>query len=226
MAGYNPTKHTALNKPPAVSGPIPSDAKNMYYDEGRAIWRCFQSVDEVSGFYKQYERNPTFEIYVNNSTLNSDGSFSDPDAVKIYWYRNGIDLIEKTPEIDLSDYTTNDQLNQILSDNYYDRDAIDINSTNILNASNEYTDSEISELGTTTTVDRTFTPTQETGTDFPLSMQAIGFLSAMLDCVPLSPMVDYNITNNTDGTAILTLLKPVVVGWEYRLILNYKSINA
>jgi|GEM_PF-7128668 len=66
----------------------------------------------------------------------------------------------------------------------------------------------------------TFTAIQATGTTFSLNISAINFMQATLDIAPLDSFLDYTLHDNGDGTSTMTLLRSIVVGWDYKLIIN------
>lgn len=97
---YNPSKHTTVNKPIAITG-RPELARYMYFDEATFAYRPFANVAEVLAYFDtQASRagSPTVLIMQGGTPVE-------------YWFRNGVadsDLVIKNQILGLSAVLTED----------------------------------------------------------------------------------------------------------------------
>lgn len=80
---YNPSLHTATNKPIGITG-TPTDARSYYYNTATFAYRPYASTDEVIGYLIGNDRKGQFSVIIGTSE---------------YWFKDGIndgDLVFKS----------------------------------------------------------------------------------------------------------------------------------
>lgn len=76
---YNPSLHTATNKPIGLTGK-PIDARSYYYDESTFTYRPYASIAEVLAYLIGGDRSGQFGVII----ARTEGGYDE------WWFRNGI----------------------------------------------------------------------------------------------------------------------------------------
>lgn len=88
---YNPNLHVPTNKPVGIGQAIPTDGRSYYYDEALFKYRPYQSEAEVLAYLNTAaSRTGQFSIFINDGTLESDGTFTG-GTITEYWFKDGTD---------------------------------------------------------------------------------------------------------------------------------------
>lgn len=103
---YNPTsaKFTLSNKAYGPAQAVPSDARSMFYDSAKAVFRPYLSTAEVLTYLNLTKyRQGNFPIIVNSGgTRNTSTGLVSGGINYVYWFGNGtadVDLIQIMPGI-------------------------------------------------------------------------------------------------------------------------------
>lgn len=83
---YNPSLHTATNKPIGLTNK-PVDARTYYYDNITFSYRPYESIDEVLAYLIDAQRVGHFSIIIQTAGINAE-----------WWFKDGIldgDLVVK-----------------------------------------------------------------------------------------------------------------------------------
>jgi len=117
MAIFDPTLHTATNKPIGLRGK-PVDARTYYYDDGNSYrYRPYMSIQQVLDYLPLADdRRGNFEVIINTNGTINDG-YIIGGTNNAYWFKDGLadnNLVLKIPNVDLSGYYTSIQVDQKL----------------------------------------------------------------------------------------------------------------
>ena len=116
--GYLPQDHTASNKPYGVTGK-PDGARAYFYDKGNTFaYRQFTTIQQILDYFNTpSSRIGQFPIILNTGgTVEPDGSITGGTNDE-YWFRDGIedeDLVLRTVSVDLSNYYTIEQTDELI----------------------------------------------------------------------------------------------------------------
>jgi hypothetical protein len=97
-AQLNPSKHTPVTKPIAVSGKKPLDAHSMRYDESAFDYFEFASLAEANSYVPSNARGGHPFVFIKTGNV-----------VDIYWWKNGTadsNLVRLQSNVDVSSLTT------------------------------------------------------------------------------------------------------------------------
>lgn len=113
---YNPADHKVQNQPFGV-GSIPLNAKTLYYDTVKLVYRQFQNVAELEAYFAIQFKTPDFEAIVNTGgTLSGSTGKITGGTNDAYWFPNGATAVLKATNIDISLYYTSAQVEVIKDD--------------------------------------------------------------------------------------------------------------
>ena len=117
---YNPADHKVQNQPFGV-GSIPLNAKTLYYDTVKFVYRPFQNVAELEAYFAIQFKTPDFESIVNTGgTLSSSTGKITGGTNDAYWFPNGATAVLKKTNINPADYynkTEIDALDDAITNN-------------------------------------------------------------------------------------------------------------
>jgi len=230
---YNPSDHKPQNIPFGITD-LPLNAKSLYYDNARQLYRQFVSVSECQNYFADEFKDPTFECIVNTGgVLGSDGRITGGinDA---YWFRDSVTLEKK-----VSNGYSQDDINSLISVLNGQLDVISgqlaEETSNRLSADGALT-SQIGDL-TETVQDTLYYWTDiVTATEGQTLFVFPSLIGRFVDHVIINKSVIYidndtNTASEIDGTlnfdlATGTITLPTPLGAGDRIIAKYKNAGS
>ena len=230
---YNPSDHKPQNIPFGITD-LPLNAKSLYYDNARQLYRAFQTVSECQNYFAAEFKDPTFECIINTGgVLGSDGRITGGinDA---YWFRDSVTLEKK-----VSNGYSQDDINSLISvlngQLYVISGQLAEETSNRLSADGALT-SQIGDLAETVQDTLYYWTEIVTATEGQTTFVFPSLIGRFVDHVIINKSVIYidndtNTVSEIDGTlnfdlATGTITLPTPLGAGDRIIAKYKNAGS